>query len=139
MHSIGSRCDFLLQKYTTQKLQPQILMITTPTTTAYLGWLTPVIRGLQCAAVCCSSVVTCSDPPHSVHFLIPHQCVASSSGQLLHSSPCQHNQERCPHCPPHIACVDEALRLYYCTQGLCRLGLDFFSNGPENIYLHQTK
>ena len=24
-------------------------------------------------------------------------------------------------------------------QGLCRLGLDFFSNGPENIYLHQTK
>ena len=27
-----------------------------------------------------------------------------------------------------------------CTmQGLCRLGLEFFSNGPENIYLHQTK
>ena len=25
------------------------------------------------------------------------------------------------------------------TQGLCRLGLEFFSNGPENIYLHQTK
>ena len=24
-------------------------------------------------------------------------------------------------------------------QGLCRLGLEFFSNGPENIYLHQTK
>ena len=25
------------------------------------------------------------------------------------------------------------------TQGLCRLGLEFFSNGPENIYLHQAK
>ena len=24
-------------------------------------------------------------------------------------------------------------------QGLCRLGLEFFSNGPENIYPHQTK
>ena len=24
-------------------------------------------------------------------------------------------------------------------QGLCRLGLEFFSNGPETIYLHQTK
>ena len=24
-------------------------------------------------------------------------------------------------------------------QGLCRLGLEFFPNGPENIYLHQTK
>ena len=24
-------------------------------------------------------------------------------------------------------------------QGLCRLGFEFFSNGPENIYLHQTK
>ena len=24
-------------------------------------------------------------------------------------------------------------------QGLCRLGLEFFSNSPENIYLHQTK
>ena len=24
-------------------------------------------------------------------------------------------------------------------QGLCRLGLEFFSNGPENIYLHQTQ
>ena len=24
-------------------------------------------------------------------------------------------------------------------QGLCRLGLEFFYNGPENIYLHQTK
>ena len=25
------------------------------------------------------------------------------------------------------------------TQGLCRLGSEFFSNAPENIYLHQTK
>ena len=24
-------------------------------------------------------------------------------------------------------------------QGLCRLGLELFSNGPENIYLHQTR
>ena len=27
----------------------------------------------------------------------------------------------------------------YNEQGLCRLGLEFFSNGPENIYLHDTK
>ena len=25
------------------------------------------------------------------------------------------------------------------TQGLCRQGLEFFSIGPENIYLHQAK
>ena len=24
-------------------------------------------------------------------------------------------------------------------QGLCRLGSEFFSNGPENIYPHQSK
>ena len=107
MHSIGSRCDFLLQKDTTSTLQSQILLTT-------LG-LTDTCD--QRTAVCCSSVVTCSDPPHSVHFLIPElgTTVASSSGQLLHPSPCQHNQEPCPHCPPHIAWVGGALRLYYCT------------------------
>ena len=37
---------------------------------------------------------------------------------------------------------NELGKVYFCTtekQGLCRLGLEFFSNSPENIYLHQTK
>ena len=35
---------------------------------------------------------------------------------------------------------DSWCHMFVClSQGLCRLGLEFFSNGPENIYLHQTK
>ena len=35
--------------------------------------------------------------------------------------------------------AEMAFCLAWKNQGLCRLGLEFFSNGPENIYLHQTK